>query len=195
MKNKKLGSVVAGFVIAGLALALFVPGAARAQNAYVTSNYRPGGQALPHGSGPVNLAQSILKLPVPDGVYVINAKTSIVNAAAAAQSGNCKLWALIGGFAADGSVPPTSNLVVIDQTEFKIGAAAAGNQQAVALQAASKIVGTQLGSIKNNNVIGVECRAFSGTAVDSVLTAVLIDGNVVTLAPALYEAPPPPQQF
>jgi len=190
MKDGKLATI---FVV--LLLAFLAPVAASAQNAYVTSNYRSGGQTLLHGPGPINFGESILQMPVPDGIYVINAKTSIVNAAVDAQSGNCKLWILIGGFGPNGTWLPTSQLVVIDQTEFRIGRKDGGNQQAVALQAAFKIVGSPSATSKNNNVIGVACRAYSGAAVDSVLTAVQILGGVVTLQPAEYEAPPPPQRF
>ncbi|WOJ89315.1 hypothetical protein RZS28_16175 [Methylocapsa polymorpha] len=190
MKDGKLATI-----FAGLLLALLAPAAASAQTAFATSNYRPGGQTLLHGPGPIELGESILQMPVPDGIYVINAKTSIINAAIDAQSGNCKLWVLIGGLGPNGTVLSTSKLVVIDQTEFRIGRKDGGSQQAVALQAAFKIVGSSSASSKNNNVIGVACRAYNGIAVDSVLTAVQILGGVVTLQPAEYEAPPPPQRF
>ncbi len=190
MKDRKLAPI---FV--GLLLAFVAPAAVQAQNAFATSNYRPGGESLLYGPGPINFAQSILKMSVPDGVYVINAKTSIINAAAAAESGNCKLWVLVGGFGSNGAVLSTSKLYVIDQTEFKIDSKSGGNQQAIALQAAFDIVGSPLAPIKNNNVMGVDCRTFSGTAVDSVLTAVQLLGVIETLPPALYESPPPPLQF
>lgn len=185
-------------VFLGLALASLIPDFACAQNAFATSNYRPGGQNLLAGPGPISFGGSILQMPVPDGIYVINAKTSIKNDDARAQSGNCKLWVLVGRFAIDAKGLPVARLFVIDQTEFRVSAKEAGSQQAIALQAAFKIASLTSGQSTNNpnnNVIGVECRAFKGVAVDSVLTAVQITGSIVTVAPALYETPPPPPQF
>jgi hypothetical protein len=183
MKNGKLVTVAVGLMLVS------APVVARAQNAFVTSNYRPGGQSLVSGPGSINFAESILEMRVPDGTYVINAKTSILNGDDNAQTGNCKLWVLVGGLG-----PPTSKLIVIDQTEFRTERRDGGNQHAIALQAAFKIVSPR-GPVKNSSLIGVDCRAFSGAAVDSVLTAVPIGGSIMTLPPATYEMPMPPQQF
>ena len=184
MKNGKL---VAILVVWMLTLA---PVVAWAQNAFVTSNYRPGGMPLLKQPGAIDLATSILEMGVPDGTYVINAKTSIVNADDNAQSGNCKLWVLVGGLG-----PPLGKLFVIDQTEFRTDHRDGGNQQAVALQAVFRILSPR----GTRSVIGVDCRAFNGVAVDSVLTALPIGGSIMTLLPGpagnQYEVPPPPQQF
>jgi hypothetical protein len=187
MKNRKL---VAILVVWMLTLA---PVVARAQNAFVTSNYRPGGMPLLKQPGAIDLATSILEMGVPDGTYVINAKTSIINADDNAQSGNCKLWVMVGGLG-----PPLGKLFVIDQTEFRTDHRDGGNQQAIALQAVFKIV-SPVGPVINTSLIGVDCRAFNGVAVDSVLTAVPIGGSIITLLPGpagdQYEVPPPPQEF
>jgi hypothetical protein len=167
-----------------------LPVVARAQTAFVTSNYRPGGKDLLSGPGPVNLGVSILEVSVPDGTYVINAKTSIINGDDDAQSGNCKLWVLVGGLG-----PPTGKLFVIDQTEFRTDHRDGGNQQAIALQAVFTILASPPGPVITTSLIGVECRAYNGVAVDSVLTAVRIGGPIMTLPPGGYEVPPPPQQF
>ena len=188
MKNGKL---VAILVVWMLTLA---PVVAWAQNAFVTSNYTPGGMPLLKQPGAIDLATSILEMGVPDGTYVINAKTSIVNADDNAQSGNCKLWVLVGGV----GPPPLGKLFVIDQTEFRTAHRDGGNQQAIALQAVFKIV-SPVGPVVNTSLIGVDCRAFNAVAVDSVLTAVPIGGSIMTLLPGpagnQYEVPPPPQQF
>jgi hypothetical protein len=184
MENKKLVTVL---VVWMLALA---PVAARAQNVFITSNYP--GEGLLNGPGPINFAESSLRMTVPDGTYVINAKTSIINGDDSAQTGNCKLWVLVGGLGPDGKGLPTSKLFVIDQTEFRIEPQNGGNQQAIAFQAAFNIVTTS--ALKpGSSLIGVDCRAFR--AFDSVLIAVAIGGSIITLPPSTYEAPPPPQQF
>jgi hypothetical protein len=170
-------------ILIGLMLTL-LPVVARAQSAFVTSNYRPGGEHLSNQPGPINFGASILQMGVPNGTYVINAKTSIINADDNAQSGNCKLWVLVGGIG-----PPTSKLFVIDQTEFRTDHRDGGNQQVIALQAVFRILS------RSTSLIGVDCRAFNGVAVDSVLAAVTFVGSIVTLPPAEYEVPPPPQQF
>jgi hypothetical protein len=192
VKNGKLVTISVAWMLA------LAPVVARAQNVFITSNYSPGGETLADQPGPINFNSSILQMSVPNGTYVINAKTSIINADDNPQTGNCKLWVLVGGLGPRGEGLPEAKLSVIDQTEFRIGPQNGGNQHAIALQAAFKVSTTAIKVHSNTSLIGVDCRAFHGSAVDSVLTAVATNGSIMTLQPAFppfYETPPPPQQF
>lgn len=177
MKNGKLVTIIVAWILA------LAPVVARAQNVFITSNYSPGGETLDDQPGPINFNLSILQMSIPNGTYVINAKTSIINADDNAQTGNCKLWVLVGQLGS-----PASRLSVIDQTEFRIGPQNGGNQHAIALQGAFNVF------TRGPSSMGVDCRAFHGSAVNSVLTAIDIGGIGGSIT-AVPNSQPPPQQF
>jgi len=152
MKNRTWIVLVLTWVLIVLA-----PLPARAQNVFAASNWNT-----------VHIQASVVKLLVPDGTYVINAKVSVHNLDSDPQPAVCRIIATPGG-------PTPPRPFALDRSEVKIDHRDGADQQSVALQGVVTFSGSPFAP--SGGQIDLECTSPNGSASDGVITAIQTAGT------------------
>jgi hypothetical protein len=152
MKNRTWIVLVLTWVLIVLA-----PLPARAQNVFAASNWNT-----------VHIQASVVKLLVPDGTYVINAKVSVHNLDSDPQPAVCRIIVTPAG-------PAPHSHFDLDRTEVRLDHRDGGDQQYVALQGVVTLSGSPF--VPSGGQIALVCTSPNGTASDGVITAIQTAGS------------------